>query len=81
MALVNDSVNSFMLHADVSLQIGMFLFASGADSCRECCIILQFNQRVTSISRAVTCVTTETLKNATNRRGHTINKQSGCQRT
>ena len=81
MAPVKDSVNSFTLRGDVSLGIGMSPFASDVDSRHECCIILQFVLLVTSISRVVTCFTTETLKNAINHRGHAINKQSGCQRT
>ena len=81
MAPVKDSVNSFTLHADVSLRIGMFLFAFGVHSRHECCIILKFIRRVTSISCAVTCVTTEMVRNVKKHRGHALNKQSDCQQT
>ena len=81
MAPVYGSVKSITLRVDVFLRIGMFLFAFSVDSRHECCIILQFVRGITSISRAVTCVTMETLRNVTNHRGHALNKQSGCQRT
>ena len=42
MAPVNDSANSFALRADVSIQIGMFVFTSYVDSHHECYIILPF---------------------------------------
>ena len=69
MALVKDRVNSFMLRTDVSLPTEMFLCTSGVYSRHKDCIILQFVRRVMSISRAVTCVTTETLKNGANHQG------------
>ena len=59
---INDNVDSFTLCADTCR----------VDSCHECCSILQFVSRVTSISCVVTCVTTETLRNVTNRRGHAL---------
>ena len=61
--LENDSLTSFHPLADVSLWIGMLVFANEDDLYDKCLIIIEFHSRVTLTSRAVTFVTATTQNN------------------
>ena len=63
MAPGSGSVNSFSLHADVLLGIGMLLFAEDLDLHSKCSIIATIIVSLFDESHAVSCVATETLKN------------------
>ena len=61
--LENDSVTSFNPLADVSLWVGILVFANDDDLYDKCLVILEFHRRVTLTSRAVTCITVATHNN------------------
>ena len=77
MALWKDSVASLKPHADVSMQRGTILCATGVNLCERCCNTVNSFDQITRTSCAVTCVATDTLRNVWNPQDLPLNKQLG----